>query len=663
MEKNLYRRICETLSDYGKYIPKNENVYKNLDTKKDYYTSIYYYNDEQVKKASEEIEINGKKRPRGISGITDVVTDKLVWDFDSENVKEAKRDAISLVLKLKAQGLQENAIRICFSGSKGFAVEVHTDQTFTPQEFKSITKDFAANLKTYDSVVANPARIFRLPLTKHPKSGLYKIPLYFDELKDLSIERIKEVAKNKPQNDDEVLKSWKLSNIKFQIPKVTEIVSQKDKTNVSNSETPFFRVDYARNPFKLIPWKLALSQGIFPAGTRNHALMILGATFKAKGLDREQCYYNLKAAADKQATLFNQDKYSKEEIWKNVITPIYSALWNGATYSTANFPEQLREFFLSSGIPEITNDTGEENKPIELNDLFGVFSKYAENIEKNTVRTGIKELDNFLKLQTQMLVGLVGVAGSGKTSLALQIMKNISLEGESSMFFSMDMSTSQVYEKLARSSTQYTPNEIMRAFVSNQKHVKEDIKNQVSDNYENVKLNFRSAQTVVDMKQSIVNYEQETGKKIRLVVVDYLEKLSSSYSDPTVGSGQNAKELQDLAKSLDCVVLVLLQTQKSKNPGDPILSFRSVKGSSLLEQEMRVIMSCWRDGYNPSHFDDDRWMSMAILKNTMGSLGQIDLKWNGERGTVKELTPEERQEMKEYVKTKQMLDKLNDGKL
>ncbi len=655
----MYKRICEGLTDIGKYIPKTEDTYKHITGHKDAYTSIYYYSEEQVREAEKIVEIDGNKRPRGISGMTDVVTDKLVWDFDSEKVIDAKRDAISLVLKLKSQGLDEDDIRICFSGSKGFAVEVQTNQQFTPAEFKAITKDIAKGLSTYDSVVANPSRIFRLPKTKHNKSGLYKIPLYFDELKEMSVEQIKEAAKIKPKWNDEVMASWKVTKHTFTVPETPTEKPKKDSVSDSN---PYFRVDYTKNPFKLIPWKLAISQGIFPNGCRNDALMILGATLKAKGMDRTQCYYALKASADKQSEVFGQDKYGKDEIWKNIITPIYSALWNGATYSTANFPEKLRQFYLDSGIPEITEVQG-DNKPIDLGDLFGVFSKYAENIDKNTVRTGIKELDQNLKLQTQMLVGLVGVAGSGKTSLALQIMKNLSVEQETSMFFSMDMSTAQVYEKLARSSTEYGPDQIMRAFKNDQKHVKDDIKNKVIDNYENVKLNFRTAQTVADMKASVEEYEQSSGKKVRLVVVDYLEKLGSSYSDPTVGSGQNAKELQDLAKSLDCVVLVLLQTQKSKNPGDPILSMRSVKGSSLLEQEMRVIISCWRDGYDPAHFDDDKWMSLAILKNTMGSLGQVDLRWNGERGIVRELSPDERQEMKDYKKQKETLKNFNDGLL
>lgn len=663
MEKKLYRRICETLTDYGKYIPKNEDIYKNLKDK-DYYTSIYYYNEEQVKQASEEIEINGKKRPRGIAGMKDVVTDKLVWDFDSEKVEEAKRDTISLVLKLKKLGVEEDAIRICFSGSKGFAVEVLTNQTFTPQEFKIITKDLAKNLKTYDSVVANPSRIFRLPLTKHNKSGLYKIPLYFDELKDLSINKIKEAAKEKPERNDEVMSSWVKSNIDFDIPKLTPKEGDiTPKTSVLNEKIPYFKVDYNRNPLKLIPWKLALSQGIFPAGTRNDALMILGATFKSKGMDREQCYYALKAAADKQSRLFNQDKYNKDEIWKNVITPIYSDLWNGATYSTANFPEKLRDFFLESGIPEINEETAGSGL-VNIDELFGTFSNFAENIEQNTIKTGIKELDGFCRIMTGMLVGWLGCPGSGKTASMLQILSNVSERGEESVFFSLDMSGNQIYEKLARNCTDYNEGEIFRAFQNNQTHVKDDIRNKIKDTYENVQFNFQSAASVDDMKKYIRDYESNTGKKIRLVVVDYLEKIKGSHSDPSVSAGQEASKLQDMAKELDVAVIVLLQPQKMVGePDAPITSYRRIKGASVIEQDCRVIISQWRPGYSPTSFDDDRFVTYAVLKNTMGSLGVVDCFWNGERGSIKNISDQGRQELKDLVKMKETLKKMNDGEL
>ena len=71
----MYKRVCEGLTDIGKYIPKTEDTYKHITGHKDTYTSIYYYTEDQVQEAEKIVEIDGKKRPRGISGMTDVVTD------------------------------------------------------------------------------------------------------------------------------------------------------------------------------------------------------------------------------------------------------------------------------------------------------------------------------------------------------------------------------------------------------------------------------------------------------------------------------------------------------------------------------------------------------------------------------------------------------------
>lgn len=657
-ESKLYVRITEGLNDIGKLVEKDA-VSSLLKKDKDYYSSIYYYNESQKKKASEIVDLNGKKRPRGIAGITDVFTDKLVWDLDSEKVIDAKRDAITLVIRLKNYGIEEDAIRICFSGKKGFAVEVHTDQQFTPDQFKAVTQKFAQNLKTFDSVVANPSRVFRIPLTKHQDSGLYKTPLTYTELKDGSVEQIKELAKAKPEKDDEVVSSWTKTETKFDIPEV-EVKQEAPKTSETN---PYFRVDYAKNPFKLIPWKLAISQGIFPAGTRNDSLMILGATLKAKGMDREQCYYALKASADKQAKIFSQDKYSKDEIWKNIITPIYSALWSGATYSTSNFPQKLRDFFLESGIPEI-NEESIGSGLVGIDELFGKFSDFAQNIEKNTIKTGIKELDGFCRILTGMLVGWLGCPGSGKTASMLEILQNLSSAGEEAVFFSLDMSGNQIYEKLAKRCTDYSEDEIFRAFQNNQQHVKEDIRNQIKDSYSNIQFNFQSSATVDDMKKYVRDYEESSGKKVRLVVVDYLEKIKGSHSDPTVAAGQEASKLQDMAKELDVAVIVLLQPQKMVGePDAPITSYRKIKGASRIEQDCRIVVSQWRPGYDPQTFQDDRFITYAVLKNTMGSLGVVDCFWNGERGKVRGIDDQGRRDLKDLVKQKETLKKLNDGTL
>ena len=66
----------------------------------------------------------------------------------------------------------------------------------------------------------------------------------------------------------------------------------------------------------------------------------------------------------------------------------------------------------------------------------------------NTIKTGIAELDKVLPLTIGMNLGIIGAASSGKTAMALKILKNTSEAGVVSVFASLDMRRNRLFEKL-----------------------------------------------------------------------------------------------------------------------------------------------------------------------------------------------------------------------
>ena len=139
---------------------------------------------------------------------------------------------------------------------------------------------------------------------------------------------------------------------------------------------------------------------------------------------------------------------------------------------------------------------------------------------------------------------------------------------------------------------------------------------------------------------------------MRLLVLDYLVEKTGPYSDATANSGYVVGRLADLAKEKELCLLVLLQPQKQAgDPSDPLLSMRQVKGSSRVEQDLRLIMTVWRPGFNPENNNaDDRYSSIAIVKNNMGPVGKYDFSWNGVTGRITELDEMEREEYEKVVK-------------
>ena len=334
----MYRRICSGLTDKGKLIPSTDDIFKHIkDQSKDHYISVYVYNEEQKKKFEET---------GSVAGITDVTTSKMIFDFDSaDNTELARTDTIKLCKRLFTKGISEDDLLITFSGSKGFGVEFNVEETLTPKTAKELAKQLCQGLKTFDPVVYNASRIVRIPFTKHQKSGLYKTIVSFSELDDLSVEKIKYLSSEEYEPEVKILAPILLDQIGF------KEAPQNDKKRVLDTQNVKLDLDLNMKPKWLSNWKYALSEGYFPSGQRNTALMIIAATYRGQNLSKIQAYYACKAAADIQSSRFDQDKYDKDKIWKEIINVIYGDTWQGGTYAEDDFPENLVEFFNEQGIP------------------------------------------------------------------------------------------------------------------------------------------------------------------------------------------------------------------------------------------------------------------------------------------------------------------------
>ena len=627
-ENKLYYRICETLTDKGTLVADTENLDKYMkNPKKDYYISVYKYNEQQKKQFEEN---------NSVAGITDVITNKLVFDFDSENVSESQVDAQNVAQKLLKYGFQEDNMQIAFSGNKGIHIEVSLKDQLTPTETKKLATNIAEGCKTFDSVIYNANRLLRATGTKHQKSGLYKTPISLDELKEMNISDIKELAKDR--YDAQHLRAVNLPNI---LVKQLEV---KASVTPSNDSIATEKPNLAQNPLKLSAWKLALSQGFFPPATRSNAFMILASTFKAKGLEETDCYHLLKSTNEKQSERFGQEKWSTDELYLKVIKTVYKSTWQGKQYAEDNFPQQIKDYFKELGVPR--------RNEVDLNvfstsdEVFDIFTNFAENIDANTIETGINALDKNVKITTSMLVGLLGAPSAGKTLAAIEIMKNTSLRGETVDFFSLDMGPPLVFQRLAQKVTGYSTDKLFDIFKKKDNKEIAKIKYMIKRDFGNINFSFKTALSVDRIRDSLEAKIEKTGVKPRLVVIDYLECITSKTSDPTAKISMISQELKDMANDLDICVLLLLQPPKrAGDPSHPLLSYSDIKGAATVAQACSVIISIWREGFNPKEVHNDNYISFAVLKNRMGQLSQTDCAFDGLTGTITDLDDQERAEL------------------
>jgi hypothetical protein len=146
------------------------------------YTSVFHYNNPDYEKATR--------------------LGSLYFDLDHKDATRSLTDAIKLAEYL-SEFLEESQLRIYFTGMKGFHLECEAlaigvvPSNDLPSIFRSIANDLKEKLQleTIDFAVYDLRRMWRLPNTKHQKTGLYKIHVSLEDLYK-GLDYVKELAKD-----------------------------------------------------------------------------------------------------------------------------------------------------------------------------------------------------------------------------------------------------------------------------------------------------------------------------------------------------------------------------------------------------------------------------------------------------------------------------------
>lgn len=632
----LYQNLRRGLNSRPFLVDYSEDVSKYIeDFNQDHYTSLYQYS-ETHKSLLEE---------KGtLSGIKDTTTNRMYLDFDSSDLEAAQKEAAAMAHRLVDDyQFNMNSINAYFSGKKGFSIEFFLDERITPEQFKVVHSRLSEGFKTVDKVVVDANRIVRVPNTKHQSSGLYKVPLELWELDELSISKIQQLAK-KPRND------LKLQTLPVKLNK--DLLTWKEILKKPVDSTEPKPLDFSNVPKFLTNCRWSLQNGHFNEGIRHQALLCLASTYKNLGYQLDHVYRMLKGVAELQSKVNNVDRYPDEEIYNNVVLSVFNDSWQNGQF-TCKKEGWLQDYCNTLGDHACNKNITKGSQPHTLIDVSSSFKEYVNNIDQNTIKTGIKPLDDLCFITTGSNVGLIGSAGSGKSSIALNILNNTSKNGIKSVFASLDMHRNRMYEKVMYNITGLKRHELYKVFQNNNEG---PYLERLKEEYGNVYFFNKSCPTVQDVREYILDCQKESGEKIKLVMLDYFERVTSDFSDDTQASKRIAGELQDLVNDLDIALITLVQPNKialSSGVDAPIYDYTKIKGSSFLYQSFRQIISIWRPGYNPQDMVNDKYLQMAVLKNDLGELGEMSFMWTGHTGKIQPMEPHQEVEFQEFLKHKE----------
>jgi len=639
----MFVRVTRTVNDRGVLVRPSEIGKVVTDPQVDWYRSAYTYGED----AKEYWEANGESI-KGYTGET--YSSELWFDLDCEtNPARAKKASVDLMAYLDKLGWVE-AVEIFFSGFKGFHIIVHTKNRFVPAEVSLICYNIAKEAGVpigadgvFDTSVYNITRIFRLPHTRHQKTGLYKIPLTSDELRDMKIDEIKKLASEprfeefdlKPVDADDLKKKYKAAQ--KEKPELKSV--QGGATGESQqSASP---VDLAMCPPGYRKCIYALEQGDIGPGQRHEAILRLAAFYKANGFSREHAGDQIFEALERRQEVYIDANQTNEPECNRDIDQVYNRDWKGGMYTckTDVFLQQKCDH----GNGPCYNDARVKMRSVmTVDQLYHKYVKYGEEALIDYPKFGIPWIDERVRLRPRNFSMLAGSNGSGKTSIMFELMESLNRQKIYHAFFSLDMADSSVWEKLGAKYTKYSQRDIESAFNMNTKNsvIMKEVYEKIKEHMPYTLFDFTSAATLQYIETTTMGLKQ-IYENLQVVIIDYAGRLIGEFENQYASSTQNAMMANDVCKRTNCHFIYLAQVSRENGDHtDALRSSRVSKDSGAWEENATCVLTCWRPLGNGID-GKDNYIHLYVAKNRSGPLGENVFGWDGKTGKLTELRQDE----------------------
>lgn len=268
-------------------------------------------------------------------------------------------------------------------------------------------------------------------------------------------------------------------------------------------------------------------------------------------------------------------------------------------------------------------------------------SKYAGKLRG--VPTGFADLDKILGgLQKSDLVILAARPSMGKTSLALDIARNVAvLENQPVGLFSLEMSKDQLADRLLAGLANINMWNLRNGRLTQDDYSRlQHAMGSLSD----APLYIDDAGSVNVLQMRAMARRLQANKGLSLIVIDYLQLMEpmNRFASPVQQVTENSRALKLLAKELNVPVLVLSQLSRaveSRVPQIPRLA--DLRESGAIEQDADVVLMIYReDKYNENSLQKNI-AKVLVEKHRNGPTGGIDLYFDEHRVSFRNLDKSE----------------------
>lgn len=327
-----------------------------------------------------------------------------------------------------------------------------------------------------------------------------------------------------------------------------------------------------------------------------------------------------------------------------------------------NLPQDVTAFV--AGFEAQTLGLSERHVPTSYRPISEHVPEYIEHIEiasrGRQAITGIETpwwyLNNMTAgLQRHELVVIGARPSTGKTAMGLDILRHALSLGESCLFFSIEMHTESIINRMVAQIARIDSQKLRNGFIPD--HKSEDVHKAVvalgGDIGTRLFIDSRSFVTGQDVWVAARRaYRQH---KISVVMVDYLQLMRGTreYRNRNEEVGECSAWLKRVAKELPVVVIALAQlnreSEKEKSGRAPTMA--DLRESGNVEQDADLIGMLWRPRVDETDYSQMRWLEVHkpddaketskwfagetnIVHGPAGKNLEVNLGWRDEFGRI-----------------------------
>lgn len=514
------------------------------------YTSLFNFTEDIIDFVDSAEKTTGKRSVEYYVGECNM---NYLWiDVDSKIKEDAgtARDRIldtmgaatSIILNLDIKyGLKYNSIPIYFSGNKGFHIGINSEifgaDNYWSENLPAISKVFVReitdNNKMVDFVIYNTTRIFRVPLSRHAKSGLYKVLVPFKMIESGDVDGILERA----------AACYSKLDYKFVFEKNQALTDLFRKSvSIAIKSINLFMEASSKG-------KMTDHNGDVTVGTSENKTLF---HLPSKG-GRNSSLQRM------SVRLFDSSLKTNEVI---DIMRLLSSFTNSSTSASANdqITEKEIHLMLNAAYKFTRGKRSENVQASDFSKDLSVLINSAMNTQY--IPTYIPDVDHDLGggMAQGNVYNFIGKGGSMKSIITMYIACRNILDGRPGIFFNCEMSYPEFLNRLCMMLLGVNINDEIKEGRMNKDQAIEAfslVKKKVE------KLLFVENSTsisVIDMNNKITDIETSYGIDLKFAFLDSFSTLDWGGKRETDAGISNSLELKELAKSKNIVVGIINHT-------------------------------------------------------------------------------------------------------